>query len=68
MGEFQQRVRYRNACQLLAETDLPIGEVAFRVGFGSGAALAHAMRRIGGHAPSELRRRSGSGGLDVKAA
>ncbi|ASD79695.1 hypothetical protein CEJ98_12170 [Burkholderia gladioli pv. gladioli] len=68
IGEFQQRVRYRNACQLLAETDLPIGEVAFRVGFGSGAALAHAMRRIGGHAPSELRRRSGSGGLDVKAA
>ncbi|WGS52909.1 AraC family transcriptional regulator [Paraburkholderia sp. D15] len=55
IGEFQQRARYDNACRLLAETDLPIGEVAFRVGFESGAALARAMRRIGGHSPSELR-------------
>jgi AraC family transcriptional regulator len=55
IGEFQQRVRYRNACDLLMETDLPIGEVAFRVGFSSGAALAHAMRRIAGHSPSDLR-------------
>jgi AraC family transcriptional regulator len=57
IGEFQQRVRYKDACRLLAETDLPIGEVAFRVGFGSGAALAHAMRRIGSHSPSDLRAR-----------
>jgi AraC-like DNA-binding protein len=55
IGEFQQRARYRNACRLLVETDLPIGEVAFRVGFGSGAALAHAMRRIGRHSPTDLR-------------
>ncbi|OAJ52313.1 hypothetical protein A6V36_37060 [Paraburkholderia ginsengiterrae] len=55
IGEFQQRKRYESACRLLAETDLPIGEVAYRVGFESGAALARAMRRIGGHAPSDLR-------------
>lgn len=55
IGEFQQRQRYKNACRLLVETDLPIGEVAFRVGFESGAALAHAMRRIAGHSPSDLR-------------
>jgi AraC family transcriptional regulator len=55
VGEYQQDVRYRNACKLLVETDLPVGEVAFRVGFASGAALAHAMRRIGGHSPSDLR-------------
>ena len=55
IGAFQQRRRYENACRLLTETDLPIGEVAFRVGFESGAALARAMRRIGGHSPSELR-------------
>jgi len=55
IGEFQQRKRYENACRLLAETDLPIGEVAFRVGFESGAALARAMRRLGGHSPSDLR-------------
>ena len=57
IGEFQQRTRYENACRLLAETDLPVGEVAFRVGFESGAALARAMRRIGGHSPSDLRTR-----------
>ncbi len=57
MGESQQRMRYENACRLLAETDLPVGEVAFRVGFESGAALARAMRRIGGHSPSDLRTR-----------
>ncbi|GAB7534190.1 helix-turn-helix domain-containing protein [Burkholderia sp. 3C] len=61
IGEFQQRVRYRIACELLTQTDLPIGEVAFRVGFASGAALAHAMRRIGGHSPSELRVGAGGG-------
>jgi len=55
IGEFQQRTRYENACRLLAETDLPIGEVAFRVGSESGAALARAVRRIGGHSPSALR-------------
>ena len=55
IGEFQQRTRYENACQLLADTDLPIGEVAFRVGFESGAALARATRRLGGHSPSDLR-------------
>jgi transcriptional regulator GlxA family with amidase domain len=55
IGEFHQRTRYDNACRLLAETDLPIGEVAFRVGFESGAALARAMRRVGGHSPSGLR-------------
>ncbi|QDQ81727.1 helix-turn-helix transcriptional regulator [Paraburkholderia megapolitana] len=55
IGEFQQRARYENACRLLAETDLPVGEVAFRVGFDSGAALARAMRRIGGHSPSDVR-------------
>ncbi|KXU82200.1 hypothetical protein CI15_32045 [Paraburkholderia monticola] len=55
IGELQQRTRYENACRLLTDTDLPIGEVAFRVGFESGAALARAMRRIGGHSPSEVR-------------
>jgi AraC family transcriptional regulator len=57
IGEFQQRVRLEAACELLSETDLPIGEIAFRVGFDSGAALAHAMRRADGRSPSEVRRR-----------
>lgn len=57
IGEFQQRARLDRACELLAGTDLPIGEIAFRVGFDSGAALAHAMRRADGRSPSEVRKR-----------
>ena len=57
IGEFQQRVRLETACELLSETDLPIGEIAFRVGFDSRAALARAMRRADGRSPSEVRRR-----------
>jgi len=57
IGEFQQKVRLEAACELLNTTDLPIGEIAFRVGFESGAALAHAMRRENGQSPSEIRKR-----------
>lgn len=57
IGEFQQRIRLDNASELLKATDLPIGEIALRVGFDSGAALAHAMRRTDGRSPSEIRKR-----------
>ena len=57
IGEFQQRCRLETACELLDTTDLPIGEIAYRVGFDSGAALAHAMRRTLGRSPSDIRRR-----------
>ena len=56
VGEFQQRVRLQTACELLSNTDLPISEIAFRVGFESGAALAHAMRRVDGRSPSDIRK------------
>lgn len=57
VGEFQLRVRLQTARELLSGTDLPIGEVAFRVGFESGAALARAMRRADGRSPSDIRKR-----------
>jgi AraC family transcriptional regulator len=57
IGEFQQQARLETARELLGGTDLPIGEIAFRVGFDSGAALAHAMRRVDGRSPSEVRKR-----------
>jgi AraC-like DNA-binding protein len=57
IGEFQQRVRLETACELLGTTDLAVGEIAFRVGFESGAALAHAMRRLDGRSPTEIRKR-----------
>lgn len=56
VGEFQQRIRLQTARELLSETDLPVGEIAFRVGFDSGAALAHAMRRMDGCSPSAIRK------------
>ena len=57
VGEFQLRIRLQTARELLSGTDLPIGEIAFRVGFDSGAALAHAMRRADGRSPSDIRKR-----------
>jgi len=57
IGDFQQRVRLTNAAELLAGTDLQVGEIAHRVGFESGAALARAMRRTDGLSPTEIRRR-----------
>jgi AraC family transcriptional regulator len=56
VGTFQQRVRLDNAGEFLRATDLPIGEIALRVGFDSGAALAHAMRRVDGCSPTDIRR------------
>lgn len=55
VGEFQLRVRLDRARELLTETDLPIGEIAFSVGFESGAAFARAMRRQSGQSPSDIR-------------
>jgi AraC family transcriptional regulator len=55
IGEFQQQARIQSARSLLEETDLPISEIAYRVGFDSGAALAHAMRRAVGRSPSDVR-------------
>lgn len=56
VGEFQLNVRLQTARELLSGTDLPVGEIAFRVGFESGAALAHAMRRADGRSPSDIRK------------
>ncbi len=55
IGEFQLQTRLKRARQLLVETNLPVGEIAFRVGFESGAALARAMRRENGLSPSNIR-------------
>ncbi len=57
VGEFQSRMRLQMAHELLRETHLPVGEIAFRVGFESGAALTHAMRRADGLSPADIRKR-----------
>ncbi|MCJ2065481.1 helix-turn-helix domain-containing protein [Methylobacterium sp. J-088] len=58
IGAYQQSVRLAEARRLLQTTDLPIDEVAFRVGFESGSAMARALRRRDGLAPREVRARS----------
>lgn len=55
IGEFQLAQRLAVARRLLVETDLPIGEIAYRVGFESGSALSRALRRQDGLSPSQIR-------------
>jgi AraC-like DNA-binding protein len=49
--------RLEEARRLLAETELPIAEVALRCGFADQASLTHAVRRELGTTPGGLRRR-----------
>ncbi|WP_136064488.1 AraC family transcriptional regulator [Modicisalibacter radicis] len=44
------------ARQLLADSPLPLSEIAARTGFASQSALSHAFRRAYGHPPGQLRR------------
>lgn len=55
IGQFQLQTKLTRAQELLTETNLPVGEIAYRVGFESGAALARAMRRQSGQTPSDVR-------------
>jgi AraC family transcriptional regulator len=50
----QQRVRL--AHELLQHTDLPIGEIALRVGFANHSHLTHQFKRLTGQTPLEVRR------------
>ena len=55
IGDYRNRQRIEAARRLLAESTLPVGEIAWRTGFESGSALARAMRRTLGASPSALR-------------
>lgn len=55
IGDVQQEQRVSAARQLLVQTDLPVSEIAFRVGFESGSALSRALRRREGLSPSGIR-------------
>jgi AraC family transcriptional regulator len=55
IAEYQERQRVRVARQLLTDTELPVGEIAWRVGLESGSALARAMRRATGQSPGNIR-------------
>ena len=55
IAHYQQKLRIEAAQDLLRETTLPVGEIAWRVGFDSGTVLARAMRREVGKSPRDLR-------------
>ncbi|QUS40299.1 helix-turn-helix domain-containing protein [Tardiphaga alba] len=56
IGDYHDRERITRARALLGTTDLPVGEIAWRVGLDSGSALARLMRRAAGLSPSDVRR------------
>jgi AraC-like DNA-binding protein len=53
--EYCEQRRIGNAQSMLTNTSLPVAEIALRLGFESGSALARAMRRVTGHTPSAIR-------------
>lgn len=55
IGDYRNDQRIEAARRLLADTTLPVGEIAWRTGFDSGSALARAMRRTLGESPGALR-------------
>jgi len=56
-AEEVRRVRLERARQLLAETDLPVPQIAQRAGFGSREYLAHAFKQATSLTPRQFRQR-----------
>ena len=56
---FVTDVRMSNAKRLLATTDIPVKEVATRVGYRRASAFTKAFSRLHGESPSDFRRRTG---------
>ena len=55
IGAFHRAKRLEAAAGMLTATDLPVDEIASRVGFESGSALSRALRRRDGQAATGLR-------------
>jgi AraC family transcriptional regulator len=50
------RLRMEKACQLLEQTDLPITQIAFEVGYSSNQVLARVFAAYRNRSPSDYRR------------
>lgn len=55
VAKYAEHIRMSKAKTLLSETDLPIGEIATRLGFSTAAAFSHSFRRVTGHTPRTYR-------------
>ena len=65
IAEYWEKQRIARARMMLANTGLPVSQIAWRLGFESGSALARAMRRVTGQTPSAVRRRARVSPLDT---
>lgn len=59
---YLQRRRVERAMELLRETDQPVTDVCFSVGFNSLGTFSRTFRTIVGESPSDYRRRFADGG------
>lgn len=55
-SDYLNRVRIRQACSLLAETDLPISQVGSEVGYSDHSYFCRVFKKITGRTPSEWKR------------
>jgi len=54
--QYLVRARLRRAAKLLAQGTLPVGTIAYEVGFGDLSNFVRTFRRAAGHAPRDFRR------------
>jgi AraC-like DNA-binding protein len=53
-----ERLRFDLAKRYITEPDLPIGEIAWLLGYAQPSAFHHAFKRWSGHTPRQMRRRA----------
>src|SRR3954454_2327750 len=63
---YLQRRRVERAMELLRETDRPVTEVCFDVGFNSLATFSRTFRAVAGEPPSAYRRRFAGAGAGLR--
>lgn len=54
-SNYLETLRMRQACELLAEREMPVGEVAARLGYNSDKAFRRAFKRVMGISPTDYR-------------
>ena len=59
LGQYARLVRAEHGRTLLAATDTPLAQVAFRAGYADQSHMTREMRRVFGTTPARVRRRAG---------
>lgn len=55
MGEYVRRLRVETACRIMSRTDMPLNEIAVRVGFYDQSHFTNAFKRQTGLTPAQYR-------------